>query len=166
MVPMLYTFICMVIILLILNKIFNTNDVLKFSGEISRLEDLNKARTHSGSNRSVFFKTHFSVENYIQNCKLEELSVAQKKKKRRRKKEQVTCAASETRGDKAKASLSLLLPQSCNLWVRNHKINFTVMQKDEMAPKFAIVWVKLYFRALKMRFIYVITREMYSSFHS
>ena len=111
---MLYTFIRMVIILLILNKIFNTNDVLKFSGEIFRLEDLSKPRTHSGYNRSVFFKTHFSVEYYNQNCKLEELSVAQKKKKKR-KKEQVTCAASETRGDKARASPSLSLPQSCNL---------------------------------------------------
>lgn len=30
------------------------------------------------------------------------------------------------------------------------------MQKDEMARKFAVVWIKLYFKALKMRFIYVI----------
>ena len=31
------------------------------------------------------------------------------------------------------------------------------MQKDEVACTFAIVWIMLYFKALKMRFTYVIT---------
>lgn len=38
------------------------------------------------------------------------------------------------------------------------------MQTDEMTYKFTIVWMKLYFKALKTRFIYVITREMYFSY--
>lgn len=40
------------------------------------------------------------------------------------------------------------------------------MQKDEMAHKFTLVWIKLYFKAQKMRLIYVIAWEMYSSFRS
>ena len=39
----------------------------------------------------------------------------------------------------------------------NHKINFIIMRKDEVACTFAIVWITLYFKALKMRLIYVIT---------
>lgn len=59
MVPMLLgALICMVIILLILNKTFNSNNVPRASGIIFRLENPSKPRTHPGSNRPLFLKTH------------------------------------------------------------------------------------------------------------
>lgn len=77
---LLCVFICMVIVLLIFNKMFNFNDGLEVLGIIFSLEDLNKLRKYFEFNRLFFFKIYFQVENDNQNCKFEEVDVVQKKK--------------------------------------------------------------------------------------
>ena len=129
---------------------------------IFRLEDLNKPRIHPGSNRWIFFKAHFLVENYNKNCKLEELSAAQEKRNRKKSKWHTQpVRLEETKQNHLQVCYSLR-----PVIYENHKLNFIIMQKDEGACTFAIVWIMLYFKALKMRFIYVITWETYASFHS
>lgn len=141
----------------ILNKMFHSSDVLKALGIIFSLEDPNKPRTCLGSHRWLIFFFLNTFLTWELTPELQQLDVAQKIKK-----------ASSTQpvrlGKIKQKHLWVLLPQTGNLWERNHKIDFPVMQKDEMTHKFTVVQIKLYFKALKMRCIHVTPWEMDSLF--
>ena len=56
--PMLCAFSHTVIILFILNEIFNSNDMLMASGIMFSSEDPDKPQAHPGPNRPFVFKLH------------------------------------------------------------------------------------------------------------
>lgn len=121
MVPMLRTFICTMNILWIFHKIFHCSDVQKALGLMLRLEDSDQTRAYTRSHILLFSK-----QTYAQMASLKRLDVVQNK----------WCTEPWYWKDKHKSRL--WLPPACNLWERNHKINFTVMQKDEMTHKLTI----------------------------